>query len=217
MFREVLFPKAVLRGTALAAPVMAIALLAGCGGDDDDASDSTVAGAESERRTEQSGGEQSGGGAGSAGDEQSGGEQSDGGEGSAEDGAGGAADFGEEAEGADRAGAGRAVQEFLRAWADGDWAGACSLLATSTKQDVELFAGQYVKSQDCTEQLEALGSKFPPKLLPQAGPIEVTDVRLEDDHGFVIYSDANGTEFAFPVVQEDSAWKVAAIVGTKQP
>ena len=164
---------------------------------------------------EQSGGKQSGGE--QSGGEQSGGEQSGGGEGSAEDGAGGAADFGEEAEGEDRAGADRAVQEFLRAWADGDWAGACSLLATSTKQDLELFAGQYVKSQDCTEQLKALGSKLPPKLLPQAGPIEVTDVRLEDDNGFVIYSDANGTEFAFPVVQEDSAWKVAAIVGTKQP
>ncbi len=215
MFRQGSFPKAVLRGTALAAPVMAIALLAGCGGDDDDASDSTVAGAESAAtETEQSGGKQSGG---EQSGKQSDGEQSGGGEGSAEDGAGGAADFGEDAEGADRAGAGRAVQEFLRAWADGDWAGACSLLATSTKQDLELFAGQYVKSQDCTEQLKALGSKLPPKLLPQAGPIEVTDVRLEDDNGFVIYSDANGTEFAFPVLQEDSAWKVAAIVGTKQP
>ena len=195
---------------------MAIALLAGCGGDDDDAPDSTVAGAESAAtETEQSGGKQSGGEHPAASNPAASNPAAA--TESAEDGAGGAADFGEEAEGADRAGADRAVQEFLRAWADGDWAGACSLLATSTKQDLELFAGQYVKSQDCTEQLKALGSKLPPKLLPQAEPIEVTDVRLEDDNGFVIYSDANGTEFAFPVVQEDSAWKVAAIVGTKQP
>ena len=128
MSREVLH--GVLRATALAASVLAIALLAGCGGDDDDGSDSTVAGAESVATgTEESGGEQSGG------------EQSGGGEESAEDG-GGAADFGEEAEGADRAGAASAVQGFLRAWAGGDWARACSLLATSTKENVAVFASQ---------------------------------------------------------------------------
>jgi hypothetical protein len=179
----------VLRGAALAAAVLAIALLAGCGGDDDDASDS-AAGAESVA----TGAEQS------------------------------PADFGEEAKGAERDAAGAAVQGFLRAWADGDWAKACSLLATSTKEYVALFAGQYVKSPACTEQLEALSKRLPAKMLPQDERIEVTAVRLGDEGGFVLYrnaggteSNAGGTESAFPVLQEDSAWKVAAIVGSKLP
>ncbi|MGZ5322341.1 MAG: hypothetical protein ACXWFN_12975 [Solirubrobacterales bacterium] len=172
----------VLRGAALAAAVLAIALLAGCGGDDDDASDS-AAGAESVA----TGAEQS------------------------------PADFGEEAESAERDAAGAAVQGFLSAWGAGDWAKACSLMAASTKQNVELFAGQYVKSQDCAEQLEALSEQLPAKMLPQPGRIEVTAVRVGDAGGFVLYRDADGTKYAFPVLQEDSAWKVAALVGSKLP
>jgi hypothetical protein len=195
MLREVL--NGVLRATALAGSVLAIALLAGCGGDDDDAPDSTVAGAESVP----TGTQQSGGGGGSA--EDSGG--------------GSAEDSGEEAEGADRDAAASAVQGFLRAWAGGDWARACSLMATSTKENVELFASQYVKSQSCAEQVEALGERLPAKMLPQGERIQVTAVRIEEERGFVLYSDARGTEFAFPVLQEGSAWKVAAIVGSKVP
>ena len=169
----------VLRGAALAAAVLAIALLAGCGGDDDDGSEA-------------------------AGTESVAAEQSP-------------VDFGEEAEGAEGDAAGAAVQGFLSAWDDGDWAKACSLMAASTKQNVELFAGQFVKSKDCAEQLEALSEQLPAKMLPQPGRIEVTAVRVGEAGGSVLYRDAAGTKYAFPVLQEDSVWKVAALVGSKLP
>ncbi len=73
-----------------------------------------------------------------------------------------------------------------------------------------------MKSQDCTEQLEALSEQLPAKMLPQAERIEVTAVRIEEAGGFVLYRDAAGTKSAFPVLQEDSAWKVAALVGSSR-
>jgi hypothetical protein len=45
----------------------------------------------------------------------------------------------------------------------------------------------------------------------------VTDVRIEGDRGFVLYRDAGGTESAFAVVREGSAWKAGAINGTPLP
>ena len=77
-----------------------------------------------------------------------------------------------------------------------------------------MFASQFAKSQACPEQLQALAEQLPAKRLPQDKRIEVTAVRLEDGRGFVLYRDAGGTEFAFPVLREGSAWKVSTIVGS---
>ena len=117
---------------------------------------------------------------------------------SAEDG-GGAADFGEEAE-APTAPAPPAQSRDSRAWAGGDWARACSLLATSTKENVAVFASQFAKSQACPEQLRGAGRTAPGEKAP-AGQAHRGDRRsLEDGRGFVLYRDAGGTEFAFPVL-----------------
>ena len=79
-----------------------------------------------------------------------------------------------------------------------------------------MFASQFTKSQDCSEQLAALAEELPAKTLPQDERIQVTAVRLEDGRGFVLYRNERGAETTFPVLQEDSAWKVAAIVGSKR-
>jgi hypothetical protein len=125
--------------------------------------------------------------------------------------------FGEEAGPTDRDAATEAVRGFLRVWADGDGAKACSLMAASTKKNLEEFSSQFLKTRSCTEQVEALTSRIPAKTLAQAGRIEVTGFRIEGERGFVIYRDGRGTESAFPVEREGSAWKVAAIAGQSLP
>ena len=129
--------------------------------------------------------------------------------------AGSAATFGEEAGPADRAAAGRAVGDFLHAFVDEDGATACSLLSSSAKENLAVLTSQIAKSQACPEQLDALRAQFPAKRLPQPGRIEVTDLRIVDDGGLVLYRDREGEQIAFPVVRENDAWKVAVIVGQR--
>jgi len=188
MPREAL--NAVPRWIALGSLVLAIVVFASCG--DDESPDSTVPGAESA---------------------QAGSEQSDAG-------AGGVETFGEEAGPGDRDAAATTVERFLRAQADGDSATACSLMSASTKQNLEVFvegAASESLKLPCTKLVEALRSQIQAKTLAQGDRIQVTGVRIEDDRGFVLYRDARGTESAFPVVREGSAWKVAAIAGQSLP
>ena len=179
-------PDAAIRGIALAATLLAVAALPGCG--DDDASDSTVPGTE----------------AGQAGSEQS---DAD---------AGNITTFGEEASAEDRDAAGTAVQEFLRARADGDWGKACSLMSASTQDTLAGFGGVAAESQPCAKLIERVASQFPAKLLAAGEQTEVTGVRIDGDRGFVLYRDAGG-ESAFAIAREGTAWKVGAIAGYKLP
>jgi len=178
---------AVLRGVALAAIVLAVAALASCGGDDE-APDSTAPGAE----PAQAGGEQPGS-------------------------AGNIETFGEEASSDDRDAASTTVQEFLRARADGDWGKACSLMSASTQETLAGFGGTPQKSLPCRQLLEGVASRISAKTLAAGKNTEVTGVRIDGERGFVLYRDAGGTESAFAVVREGSAWKAGAINGYPLP
>jgi hypothetical protein len=180
-------PNALLSGAALAASLLAISLLASCGG----GSNTTVPP-----------------GAGSAGT-----------------GTEGAAvpasirSFGDQASPADRAAAATVVQEFQRARANGEWAKACSLMAPSLVHNLRLFVSTapQLKNRGCPELVQAVTATISAKRLPSAGRIQVTGVRTADGHGFVFYRDVRGSRWALPVARDDSAWKVAALVGPRLP
>lgn len=172
--------------TALAGAVVVAIALAGCGGNEDDSRDSTVAaGGSAPTATAQSGG-----------------------------GAQTPAEFGEEADAADRTAAGASVQEFLRAFAADDWPTACSLMSAFAKENLAVFTSRYAQGRGCPAQMQALTRQVPAKRLPQPGRIEVIGLRIDGDRGFVLYRDAEGARFAFPVAREGGEWRVAAIVGT---
>jgi hypothetical protein len=177
----------VLSCVVLAASVAAIALLAGCGGDDGSDSPATESGSAQ------------------TGTEQTGGPPVD------------VEDFGEEAGPDERDAAASAVEEFLRAQADGDSATACSVMSASTKKNLELFLEGAASKSSCTELVEALRAQIPVKTLAKGDRIQVTGVRVEGERGFVLYEDADGTASAFPVVREGSTWKVAGIAGQGLP
>jgi hypothetical protein len=174
----------VFRVAAIGALVVALFVPVGCGGS---GSDSTTQGAASGTGSE-----------------------------AADSGSGSVRSFGEPAGPEDRDAAATTVQRFLRAQADGDSATACSLMSASTLENLEVFVeGAASKSLKlpCTKLVEAVRSQIQAKTLAQVDRIQVTGVRIEGERGFVLYRDARGTESAFPVVREGSAWKVAAIAG----
>ena len=126
--------------------------------------------------------------------------------------------FGDEASPQDRAAAAGAVQSFLRARADDDPAKECSLMAASTKANLAGFGGGLAEnSQPCTKLVEAVRGRIKPKALAQGDRIQVTDVRVDGDRGFVIYEDASGAKSAFAVVREGSIWKIGGITGYSLP
>ena len=126
--------------------------------------------------------------------------------------------FGQEAPPSDQAAAGRAVQEFLSARADGDATKECSLMAASAKKTLEGFGGGLVeKSQPCPELVQAITSQIRTQALEQPGPIRVIGMRVDGDRGFVLYQDQGGDEFAFAVIREGSAWKVGGLRGYPLP
>jgi hypothetical protein len=134
-------------------------------------------------------------------------------------GAGSVETFGEEASPGDSAAATRAVREFVRARADGDWAKACSVLAASVAQAIAEFASSspQLKDADCPELVEAVTADTPTKTLMEAERIRVTGVRIEADRGALLYRDARGKESVFPLLREDSAWKAGALAGSSLP
>jgi hypothetical protein len=126
--------------------------------------------------------------------------------------------FGQEAPPSDQAAAGRAVQEFLSARADGDATKECSLMAASAIKTLEGFGGGLAEnSQPCPELVQAITSQIRTQALEKPGPVRVIGMRVDGDRGFVLYRDQGGDEFAFAVIREGSAWKVGGLRGYPLP
>ena len=177
--------KAIFNGAALAASLVVISLLAGCGGG---GSDSTAAGAGSAQTANANA-------------------------------LGTIENFGQEAGPGDRAAMAKAVQEFLRARADGDWPTVCSLVAASELENLRQFVSQNpeLKNKGCPDLIAAATKIIPAKELAGGKRIQVTGARVEGDHGFVLYRDASGTRSALPVAREGNSWKASALVGPSLP
>ena len=111
------------------------------------------------------------------------------------------------------------VQEFLRARADGDWAKACSLIASSVVENLRkvVSASPQLKNKGCPELVKAVTETIPAKRLAPTGRIEVIGVRTEGDRGFVLYRDARGSRSAFPVAREGSSLESRRVRGTEPP
>jgi hypothetical protein len=176
------------RGVALAATVVAIAGLAGCG--DDDSEDSTTAGAGSEQVGTDGGGD--------AGSVKTFGEAAD------------TADR-------EAAGMAVQAFLRARATGDWAKACSLMSASTQENLAAFGGVPVESESQPCPKLIERVASRIAPKTLAAGERTEVTDVRINGDRGFVLYRDTGGAESAFAIVREESAWKVGAINGYPLP
>jgi hypothetical protein len=126
--------------------------------------------------------------------------------------------FGEEADEEEADAANTALDDYLRARAEGNWDEQCEYLAKATLQPLEqLFAkSQQVKGSGCAATLAAFGSGAPASTrvdtLTGSG---IASLRAEDKRAFALYHGTHGVDYFISMSKEDGEWKVAALSPTE--
>jgi hypothetical protein len=96
------------------------------------------------------------------------------------------------------------------------WADACFYLSAGYAATIEAFAQRYAKDKgvkSCAEVLEALATGSSQQALVATAQADVGALRIDGDHGFVLYRGAGGEAFAMPMALEGGAWKVGSLDG----
>jgi hypothetical protein len=109
------------------------------------------------------------------------------------------------------------LHSYLDARVAHRWADACFYLSAGYAATVEAFAQRYVKGEGvkgCPEVLAALSSGSSQQALRATAHADVGALRLEGDHGFVLYHGPGGAPYAMPMVLEGGVWKVGTLEGT---
>jgi hypothetical protein len=108
------------------------------------------------------------------------------------------------------------LHAYLDARVEHRWSDACFYLSAGFAATVEAFAEGYVKdkrARGCPETLEALAVGSSQRALEATAQADVGALRIEGDHGFVLYHGAGGEPYAMPMVLEGGAWKVGSLEG----
>jgi hypothetical protein len=122
-------------------------------------------------------------------------------------------EYGVESDEAERREASIALATYLSARAEGNWSGACALLAQRPTEQLERLSGG---KADCTEVMKATAKESP--TMPGSSITEVLSFRGEGEisgnPSYLIFTGPPGnTLFSMPMYQQGGAWKV----GLAQP
>jgi hypothetical protein len=96
------------------------------------------------------------------------------------------------------------------------WSDACFYLSAGYAATIEAFAERYAKGKgvkSCADVLEAFASGSSQQALLATARADIGALRIEGDHGFVLYHGPGGEPFATPMVIEGGAWKVGSLEG----
>jgi hypothetical protein len=96
------------------------------------------------------------------------------------------------------------------------WADACFYLSAGYAATIEAFAERYAKDKavkSCAEVLEAFATGSSQGALKATARADVGALRIEGDHGFLLYYGPGGEAFAMPMVMEGGVWKVGSLEG----
>lgn len=96
------------------------------------------------------------------------------------------------------------------------WEEACFYLSAGYAATIEAFAQRYAKDKgvkSCSEVLGALATGSSQQALRASAQADVGALRIEGDHGFVLYRGPGGEALAMPMVIEGGAWKVGSLDG----
>jgi hypothetical protein len=105
-----------------------------------------------------------------------------------------------------------ALQGYLAATAAGDWAAACSLLSSRLDPGLRNYAALAKEpNPSCAQILGALLGKAPRDVLARQAKIDVAEVRIDGDRGFVVYATPESISVDMPMYLEGGAWKVGAL------
>lgn len=117
-----------------------------------------------------------------------------------------AEEFGSPVSGAQAQGPEAALQGYFDARAEGDGAKACSYMS----EQLRAFYDRIYKEGGCAGFVEKSAERLSANERAAQAEVKVESVRLEGDEGFVVYTDAEGSQQAKPVEREGGAWKVGS-------
>jgi hypothetical protein len=127
-------------------------------------------------------------------------------------------EYGTEADGSERREAAIALQGYLSARAEGDWAAACTYLAQRPTEQLEKLAGQ--SQSGCAGVMAATGKEAQSQ--PGSAITEVLSFRGEGEipgnPSYLIFTAPPGkTLFSMPMYLEAGAWKVGLAQASELP
>lgn len=123
-------------------------------------------------------------------------------------------EFGTEAAGAAKQGVLTAEQGYLTALADGDYAKACTFVASSVTNSLQQVVPPGEGERSCAEILPKLLSSSAPAVARQQLEGEVVKVRVDGSRGFVVYHAPGARLYTFPVTRDGAVWKVSTLTGS---
>lgn len=127
--------------------------------------------------------------------------------------------YGEEADATEIEEATAALSGFMRARAEGDWAGQCKYLAKAAVQPLEQLAAQspQLKGKGCAGILAALSGGTPASARANTLTGGIASLRVEGERAFALYHGPKGVDYFVPMVNEDGEWKVGTLAPTEFP
>lgn len=106
------------------------------------------------------------------------------------------------------------LHAYLDARVSKAWNTACFYMSASLVAGLEEFVTHFGKGKEvhgCTQILATFAAAASPAALADSADVDVGSLRVNGDHGFVLYQGADGLRYAMPMVMEGGAWKVAAL------
>jgi hypothetical protein len=123
---------------------------------------------------------------------------------------------GREGSSAETEAAAAVLHAYLDARVAHRWADACFYLSAGYAATIEAFAERYAKDKgvkSCADVLAGFATGSSQEALVATARADVGSLRIEGDHGFVLYRGAGGVAYAMPMVLEGGAWKVGSLEG----
>lgn len=122
-------------------------------------------------------------------------------------------EFGSEAKGSEFQAAATALHGLLGARAQRNWSAACEYLSKGAKLGLQQLGARVpqLRNAGCPAQLGALTGTIPAVSLKEAAIADVASVRVQGDHGVVIYRGAHGQVEAVTMAREGGEWRVASL------
>lgn len=122
---------------------------------------------------------------------------------------------GEEASSDDLAEAAATLHAFLDARAARAWKVACAQMSSAVVEELVSQLGSSTgKQAGCAGVLYSLTAAVPDGALRKSAAADVGALRVEGDHGFILFRGPGGQKFFMPMVQEGGHWKVAAVAAS---
>jgi hypothetical protein len=128
-------------------------------------------------------------------------------------------EFGSEASEPELQAAATALHAYLDARAARAWSAACSYLSPGIAASLVTQLGGTGKAAgaSCPEILATLSAGASPSALREAAVAKVAALRMEADHGFLLFHGARGVDYFMPMTREGGAWTIAAVAPSAMP